>query len=144
MKQILSFIFAMGLVASAMAQTSTVTPSIIPNSAGSYSGFLGVKDTLTNTDTTIYIVKCSGQKSNITFACNVIKLTGTVAGKFEIYGSSDGGVSYETAVTTTVTKGDATANYSIELVVNSFDYYKVMSISSGTNTHSQRCHLLFR
>ncbi len=135
----------MGLfVSGSMAQTVTNTPTINQTLAGDASAWLGVKDTLTNVDTTIYIVRVNGPKETITFSCNVIKLTGTVAGKFEIYGSSDGGTSYETAVQSTVTKTDATANYSIELTANSFDYYKVMSISSGTNTHSQRCHILYR
>lgn len=106
-------------------------------SNGDYAGYLGVKDTLTNADTTTYEVSVTGKKHSIAFQCNVIKLTGTVAGKFDVYGSVDG-VTYETAVITSVTKTDATANYVIKLDYNAYAKYKILSISSGTNTHSQR------
>ena len=109
-----------------------------------YAGYLGVKDTLTNADTTVYTVTVPGAKTNISFQCNVIKLTGTVAGKFDIYGSVDG-VTYETALAaTSVTKTDATANYVISFSSNKYQKYKVYSISSGTNTHSQRVYVLYR
>lgn len=108
-----------------------------------FTGYLGVKDTLIDADTTQYEVFISGNKSNISFQCNVIKISGTVAGKVDIYGSVDG-VTYETAVAATVTKTDATANYVISFTTNKYQKYKILSISSGTNHHSQRIFLMYR
>ncbi len=114
------------------------------SSRNDYAGYLGVKDTLTNADTTVYEVTIGGPKHIIAVQCNVIKLTGTVAGKIDIYGSVDG-VTYETALAaSSVTKTDATANYVIKFTSNAYKKYKIYSIGSGTNTHSQRCYLLYR
>ena len=112
-------------------------------SQSQFNNYLGVKDTLTDVDTTQYEVLILGNKSNISFQCNVIKLSGTVAGKFDIFGSVDG-ITYETAAAGTVTKTDATANYVIAFTSNKYQKYKVLSISSGTNTHSQRVFLFYR
>lgn len=139
----LLFALAMFIVKSEVqAQTTTVNVGTI-SSTTDYAGYMAVKDTLTNTDTTIYIVDIRGPRHNISFSCDVIKLTGTVAGKFDVYGSVNGDT-YETAVITSVTKTDATANYVIKLTANSYQKYKILSISSGTNTHSQRSYLLAR
>lgn len=127
------------VVVVSMLPTSSVSAQLptVAQSQGDYAGYLGVKDTLTDVDTTVYEILVTGKKHNISFQCNVIKLTGTVAGKFDLYGSVDG-VTYETAPITSVTKTDATANYVIKLSYNGYAKYKVASISSGTNTHSQR------
>lgn len=109
-----------------------------------YAAYLGPLDTLTNTDTTTYIVSIKGAKHNISIQCNVLKLTGTVAGKLDIYGSVDG-VNWETALaTSSVTKTDASANYVVKFTSNQYQKLKILSISSGTNTHSQRVYLLYR
>lgn len=135
-KIILSLFIAVAVV--------SIAPVISHAQSGDYGGYLGVKDTLTNADTTEYEVSITGAKNAISFQCNVIKLTGTVAGKFDIYGSVDG-VTYETALAAnSVTKTDATANYVISFSNNKYKKYKVLSISSGTNTHSQRVYLMYR
>lgn len=109
-----------------------------------YAAYLGPLDTLTNTDTTTYIVTIKGPKHIISLQCNVLKLTGTVAGKFDIYGSVDG-VNWETALAaSSVTKTDASANYVVSFTNNKYQKLKILSISSGTNTHSQRVYLLYR
>jgi hypothetical protein len=109
-----------------------------------YAGYLGALDTLTNTDTTEYIVSIKGAKHIISFQVNVLKLTGTVAGKFDIQGSVDG-VNYETALAaSSVTKTDASANYVVTFTNNKYQKYRIRSISSGTNTHSQRVYMLYR
>jgi len=111
---------------------------------GDYEGYLGALDTLTNADTTTYEVTITGPKHVISFQCNVLKISGTVAGKFDIYGSVDG-VNYETALAAaSVTKTDASANYVISFTSNKYKKYKILSISSGTNSHSQRVYLLYR
>jgi hypothetical protein len=143
MKKYISMLILSMATLVAVAQTTTVTVTPSANRFGDYSGYLAVRDTLTDTDTTIYVVTLTGAKETITFACDVIKLTGTVAGKFDVYGSSDG-VKYTTAVLTSVTKTDATAVYEIKLSANHYQKYRILSISSGTNTHSQRVHLLTR
>lgn len=143
MKKIIVFLIAAVMCATlAHGQTTTVTKSYSANEdVGTY---LAVKDTLTNTDTTIYLVTLAGARANVTFQCNVLKLTGTVAGKFDIYGSVDG-VNYVTAIAaTSVTKTDASVNYQINFTSNQYKIYKVLSISSGTNTHSERVYLLSR
>lgn len=130
---------------------SVISHLVLPNKAAAqvqttddYAAYLGVLDTLTNTDTTTYIVTVRGPKHNISFQCNVLKISGTVAGKFDIYGSVDG-VNYETALAaSSVTKTDASANYVISFSSNKYQKYKVLSISSGTNTHSQRVYMLYR
>lgn len=125
------------------AQTTTNTLTAL-NSTQDFSDFLGVKDTLTNTDTTIYVWKVAGKRHCLTFQCDVLKLSGTVAGKFEIYGSTNGGSTYGTTPVKTVNKTDASLNYQLEMTHNGYTHYKIMSISSGTNTHSQRCSATVR
>ena len=113
------------------------------HSQSKFNNYLGVKDTLIDADTTTYEVLITGSKSNISFQCNVIKISGTVAGKVDIYGSVDG-VTYETAVIGTATKTDASANYVIAFTTNKYQKYKVLSIGSGTNHHSQRIYLMYQ
>lgn len=109
-----------------------------------YAGYLGAQVTLTNTDTAKYEVAVNGAKANVSIQVNVGKLTGTVAGKIDIYGSVDG-VTYETALATaSVSKADASANYVIKLTNNAYKKYRIWSISSGTNTHTSRVYLLYR
>jgi hypothetical protein len=138
MKKILLSLF---MVASVAALVPTVGHAQFN---GNYEGYLGAKDTLTDTDTTTYEVTITGPKHCVSFQCDVTKLTGTVAGKFDIYGSVDG-VTYETALAaTSVTKANATGTYVISFASNKYKKYKVLSISSGTNTHAQRVYLLYR
>lgn len=107
------------------------------HSQSSFANYLGVKDTLIDADTTQYVVSIPGNKT-ISLQCNVIKISGTVAGKLDIYGSVDG-TTYETALAvTSVTKTDATANYVVKIPINYYKKLKILSISSGTNHHSQR------
>ena len=118
-----------------------------------YAAYLGVRDTLANTDTTAYEVTISGPKAEISIQCKIDSISGTVAGKFEVYGSVDG-VYYETAVITSVTKvntnfatietGKRSAVYVIKFTNNNYKKLKVLSTSSGTNNHSQRVYLLYR
>lgn len=134
-------IFSLFIVLAVVAVIPTVGNA---QTYGDYEGYLGVKDTLTNADTTTYEVTITGPKHVISFQCDVTKLTGTVAGKFDIYGSVDG-VTYETALAaTSVTKTDASANYVISFTTNKYKKYKILSISSGTNTHAQRVYMLYR
>lgn len=113
------------------------------NAQQSYEGYMAVKDTITNADTSRQEVTITGPKANITFQVNVIKLTGTVAGNLKVYGSLDGST-YVTTPLTTTSLTDGTVNYAVAYTTNSYKKYKVETVTTGTSTASVRTYLLYR
>jgi hypothetical protein len=107
------------------------------------AGYMAVKDTITNADTSSHEMTITGGKSAISFQVNVIKLTGTVAGSVKVWGSVDGSTYGTTAVSTTALT-DATANYLVTFTANHYKKYKVDVITTGTSTASTRTYYLYR
>lgn len=110
--------------------------------AKSYNQYLGVLDTLTNTDTTTYTVDIKGPKKVVTWVWDQKKISGTVTQSFKIYGSNDGGTTYTTyAVDSIAGSNNASNVYSLRWTSNHFQKYKVIILSSGTQQTSQRTRL---
>ncbi len=110
---------------------------------GDYAGYIKVKDTLTNAQSYSDTVTITGPKHNITFQVNVIKISGTVAGSINVYGSADG-VTYGTTALTTTALTDATANYLISYTTNAYKKYRIVRATTGTSAASERVYLLYR
>lgn len=131
------------LMAGACLFISPVT-SNAQTGTGDYEGYLGALDTLTNADTATYIATVTGPKHNVSFSVNITKLTGTLAGKINLYGSVDGTNYLTTALATEITITDASQVRGFSLNYNGYKKYKLVVITSGTNTSSHRASIMYR
>lgn len=139
----LAFVFLVGFnPPEAKAQTVTVITAA--QSQGDFNNWLSTLDTLTNTDTTTYIVTVKGPKHCITISTDVLKISGTVASAIKVYGSINGGVSYISTALSNVTITDTSFNYGISYALNGYDTYKIQMITAGTQRFSQRTRMMWR
>jgi hypothetical protein len=129
MKKLLGLIAVLSMFAVFTPQTSQ---------AQSHDSYLGALDTLTNADTTTYEVTITGNKHCISFQTNVTKISGTVAGTINVYGSVDGTNYITTAIATAITITDASQVRSFTFSNNAYKKYKLQIITSGTQSCSQR------
>lgn len=98
---------------------------------------LGALDTLSNTDTTTYIVTPI-TTLGFSLHCVVTKISGTVSSSIKIYGSNDGGTTWiTTALSTTNISVDGSSNYGVATARN-YGKYKIQIITAGTQSFSQR------
>jgi hypothetical protein len=127
----------------AFSQATTYTTSL--PSGPDYAGAMASKlDTLTNADTAYYDATIVGAKQCVSFQVNVTKLTGTLAGKIDVFGSIDGTNWIPTALVSQQTITDASGVFAAVLTSNSYKKYRLRVITSGTNTSSHRAYLLYR
>lgn len=111
--------------------------------SGSYNAALGALDTLTNTDTTTYVVSITGNKHTVGFQTDITKISGTVAGYVKVYGSKNG-TTYETTPLIIDTIGNSSAVYGCSFNYNGYVKYKLQVTSSGTCSFSQTSWVLYR
>jgi hypothetical protein len=143
MKKIIALMsFALVLSVAASSQATTYTTSATGHDfAGAMATTL---DTLTNADTAYYDVTITGAKHTVGFQVNVTKLTGTLAGKIDIFGSIDGTNYIPTAIASQISLTDASNVYAFSLTGNHYKKYRLRVMTSGTNTSSHRAYLLYR
>jgi len=132
MKRVLVFLVSLFLIC-------TATQS----KAQSADGWAAALDTLTNADSHSDTISVIGQKHCVSFQSNVIKISGTVAGSFSVYGSLDG-TKFGTTALTTVSLSDATSNYLASYSFNGYKKYRIVTNTTGTSSVSVRHYYLYR
>lgn len=143
MKKIILILVLSTSMLAAFSQATTYTTSL--PSGSDYAGVMASKlDTLTNADTAYYEVYIVGAKHTIGFQVNVTKLTGTLAGKVDLFGSIDGVNWIPTAIASQQTITDASGVFAFSLTCNCYKKYRLRVMTSGTNTSSHRAYLLYR
>ncbi len=109
---------------------------------------ISVLDTLTNTDTTTSVLAIPGSKKTVTWLWNQARISGTVTQSWKIYGGiilSNGTITYTTyAVDSIVSSNNASAVYSKQWTNNAFTHYKIIVLSSGTQSFSQRTSYVYK
>lgn len=134
------FLLIAGLIALAFvpatinAQMST--PKLLTTTA-----FGNALDTVDNTEahvTTASEGKISTWRTGITAQCNVLKISGTVAGSLALQGSMDG-TNFVTIGTAT-TPSDASGNYGFNSIVRYY-YYRISWTGAGTMSASMKCYI---
>ncbi|CAL7961476.1 conserved exported hypothetical protein [Gammaproteobacteria bacterium] len=135
---ILAMVFIVSLL-----QTKPVTAQV--NISRNYAAFLGVLDTLTNADTTTYIVSITGKKAHLAVSADVTKITGTVSAKMYVYGSVNGTTYITTPIDSLVTS-DNTGLTTYKYTMSDVPYQKLKFQwrSTATQSLSQRTYLLYR
>lgn len=117
------------------AQTKTTPTEVSPDAYISGASYSYVADVLTNVDTTTFVYRVKGQKSqDFTIKLYLDWVSGTAGGVLTAYKSIDG-VNYA-AVDTTITASSVTADVmdaeTIELDNFVYPYLKLIYIQSGT------------
>lgn len=100
------------------------------------------KDSLTNVDTVLSTFHGANNLSLGTIQVNIVKKSGTVAGKAYILGSVDG-VIYTKVDSVTFVDGPVFTAF-FKYTTLPYDFYQVQSISSGTSVAYVRAYGLFR
>lgn len=109
----------------------------------SYEGYLAALDTLTNADSHSDTVTITGNKHCISFQSRLLKISGTVAGTVNIYGSLDG-TNFGTTALTTINLTDASAVWNASYTYNGYKKYRIVTATTGTSSASVRHYLLYR
>jgi hypothetical protein len=134
MTKILAFsVFLIALAFSCQAQQK------FPNT--STAGVTG-KDSLTNTDTVLSTFQGANNLALGTIQLNIVKKTGTIAGKAYILGSVDG--IYYTKVDSVTFVDGAVFTAFFKYTTLPYVFYEVQSISTGTQVSYVRAYGLFR
>lgn len=139
MKKIAIYCLSILLVLSAGAIKSEAQVQTRDN----YAAYLGSLDTLTNADTTTYIVAVSGNKAHFAVQADVLKISGTVNAKMYAYGSING-TTYLTSPIDSISLSDASRNYKMVLTSVPYQKIKLQWLSTATQSFSQRTYLLYR
>jgi len=100
------------------------------------------KDSLTNVDTVLSTFHGANNLSLGTIQLNIVKKTGTIAGKAYILGSVDG-VIYKKVDSVTFVDGPIFSAF-FTYTTLPYDFYQVQSISTGTQVSYVRAYGLFR
>lgn len=138
MKKIILSIAIAFCVAAAPVNTQAQTGT------GDYAGYLAALDTMTNADTATYEVTVTGAKASVAFQVNTTKISGTLGGKINIYGSVDGTNYLTTALSSEITITDASQVRGFVYSYNAYKKYKIVVITSGTQSSSHRVYALYR
>ncbi|OYW19924.1 MAG: hypothetical protein B7Z54_02590 [Sphingobacteriales bacterium 12-47-4] len=107
-------------------------------------GWFAALDTMTNADTATYDLTVTGAKHSISFQTNILKISGTVGGTINVYGSVDGTNFLTTAIGTQITIANASGNYGFTFGDNRYKKYRIVVITSGTQSCSQRTRYMYR
>lgn len=107
-------------------------------------GWFAALDTLTNADTTTYDLTVTGAKHNVSFQTNVLKISGTVGGTINVYGSVDGTNFLTTAIATQITITNGSANYGFTFGDNRYKKYRIVIINATGGVCSQRTRYMYR
>jgi predicted secreted protein len=110
--------------------------------AQSFNAKIGTDTTLAVAGTKTYSVTVTGAKKNITFQTNVTKNSGTVAGTIVLKGSIDGGTTYATLASHTLT--DASAVWLDTYAYNPCQKYQVVVTTTGTSSTTWQVWALYR
>lgn len=139
-------LFSITLLSALLLLTMTVQSNAQAN-IPDYKGYLGALDTVSGAlDTTAYVIPITGTKANITFVIVAQKLSGTVAGTYNLYGSADG-TTYVTAAVASgaITNVSTSQVLSIALTTNSYSKYKlILQNTNASSAFSQRSYVLYR
>ena len=123
-----------------------ITPqkAVAQTGTGDYAGYLAALDTMTNADTATYEVTVTGAKASVAFQVNTTKISGTLGGKINIYGSIDGTNYLTSVLATEITITDASQVRGFVFSNNAYKKYKIVVITSGTQSSSHRVYALYR
>lgn len=110
--------------------------------AQSYNAKIGTDTTLAVAGTKTYSVTITSGKANVAFQTNITKNSGTVAGTVVLKGSIDGGTTYATLASHTLT--DASAVWLDTYAYNPCQKYQVVVTTTGTNSTTVQCWVLYR
>jgi hypothetical protein len=110
---------------------------------GTAEGWMDPLDTLTNADSHSDTITITGPKASVSFLSKVLKLTGTVAGTVNIFGSVDG-TNFGTTALTTINLTDASANWQAAYDFNGYKAYRIVTATTGTSTASVRHWYMYR
>ncbi len=99
--------------------------SLASKAQSDYGAYVAALDTLIDADTATHVMAISGSKKAISIQVNVLKISGTVAGTLNLYGSVDG-TNYITApIASAITVTNASANYAFTLTNNNYRKLKL-------------------
>lgn len=129
-----AFVIAAATPEKAVAQTGT----------GDYAGYLAALDTMNNADTATYEVTVTGKKHCVSFEIDITKISGTLGGTLNIYGSVNGTGYLTTPIASEVTITNASQNRGFVFTSNAYVKYKLVLITSGTQSSSHRPYVLYR
>lgn len=107
-----------------------------------YNAKMGTDTTLAVAGTKTYTATVTGGKSNLAFQMNITKNSGTVAGSIVLKGSIDGGTTYATLATHTLT--DASAVWLDTYAYNPCQKYQVIVTTTGTSSTTWQVWILYR
>lgn len=128
-----------------MAVAMFTLPSVTNKAqAQDAEGWFAALDTLTNADTTTYTLTVTGAKHNVSFQTNVTKISGTVGGTINVYGSVDGTNFLTTAIATQLTITNGSANYGFTFGDNRYKKYRIVIINAAGGVCSQRTWYMYR
>jgi len=126
----------------ALLTLASTTEVKAQESKGAY--FNTVRDTTSGADTLEYEIAIPGKKDVVTFQIDAFKISGTPAGSINVYGSANGSTYIDTALASSITIQNATRNYGFSFSNNAYKKYKIVIITSGTQSSSYRPYYLYR
>lgn len=116
--------------------------AVFISNAQGYNAKVGSDTTLAVAGTKTYSATIVGAKQNIAFQTNITKNSGTVAGTILLKGSVDGGTTYATLATHTLT--DASAVWLDTYAYNPCAKYQIVVTTTGTSSTTWQCWVLYR